>query len=44
MEQCSDSNSGNTILSDVNGSSKNGTLGTHPTLHPPEMGIGSTEY
>ena len=25
----------------MNGSSKNGTLGTHPTLHPPEMGIGS---
>ena len=24
----------------MNGSSKNGTLGTHPTLHPPEMGIG----
>ena len=25
----------------VNASSKNGTLVTHPTLHPPEMGIGS---
>ena len=25
----------------VNASSKNRTLVTHPTLHPPEMGIGS---
>ena len=28
-------------LHNVNASSKHGTLVTHPTLHPPEMGIGS---
>ena len=34
-EQC------NSTAAIVNRSSKNGTLGTHPTLHPSEMGIGS---